>query len=212
MANTGGKLISDDLSAVKVAHWGEVWLGTKGHGIVRYEPEHAQWMHYQFGKEPYSSEWKSPAWDWVTEMAEDYNDDVWFASGEGLIYYNRSADTVQPWRLRDRACLGCQWRVDRDVDGDLWFALGKGVEELRIPGLAADLQAQIRGSESTLPDPGITVYTVTVNNIGQRSASATALTLSVPPGAVTYVSDSIPSQRIGEFTWISGRWKKAPAP
>jgi len=73
---------------------GNLWIGTRNHGVIKYQPETRQKIHYL--TDPLI--WNSPGLSMINDIRQRKNGSVWIATSNGLFRYNPQSDDFEVFR------------------------------------------------------------------------------------------------------------------
>ena len=105
---------------------GDIWVGTLGGKLVRYDPERETVAEYRSDPANPSS-WNGQPVNW---FHEGRSKDIWFATSSGLLGYDRTTDSFVRYTtghgLMDDNVRG----VAEDIHGYVWVSTTKGISKL----------------------------------------------------------------------------------
>jgi hypothetical protein len=98
---------------------GDIWMGSHGEGIVRYNGENITSFNIYHGLNH----------GMVEEIIEDKNGNIWIAtSGNGVACYNGDTFT---WYTTDQGLLSnAAWAILESRSGDIWIGTSDGVSKI----------------------------------------------------------------------------------
>lgn len=126
--HVNSKLLTNDVTCIRVAPNGEVWVGTN-FGLARFDGE--DWIVYRSNNSPLSAEPK------IADIVIDENSVVWIASGATLFRF----DGVNSWQLfapgNSPLPSGLMTSLAQDKDGSFWIGYDFGLGVVRFDGFNA---------------------------------------------------------------------------
>jgi ligand-binding sensor domain-containing protein/signal transduction histidine kinase len=132
--NQAGALPDSFIHALLVDHHGQMWLGTNGAGLVRYDARRDRF----YGLPAAAGLLGSVA---IWSLADDGEHGIWAASNRGLFHFD--AETNQIVHLTEASGLlsNLVRAVLAGKDGSIWIATDRGLQR-RLPGAQGRLVAQ----------------------------------------------------------------------
>ena len=128
------------VSAIARDRSGNLWLGTRGNGLVRFDPGSGRYTTYTHG----ASNPRSLNHDRVTALRVDRAGSVWVATDFGLSRWEPATDDFTTYSPESRSLV--QYRsIAEDASGSLWLAtLSKGVHRFDPrTGTFRDFEAEL---------------------------------------------------------------------
>jgi signal transduction histidine kinase/DNA-binding response OmpR family regulator/ligand-binding sensor domain-containing protein/HPt (histidine-containing phosphotransfer) domain-containing protein len=170
------------VSAIAKDRSGNLWLGTRGNGLVRFDPGSGRYKTYTHD----ASNPRSLNHDRVTALRVDGSGSVWVATDFGLSRWEPATDDFTIFRSQGRSLV--QYRsIAEDASGALWLAtLSKGVERFDPrAGTFRSFEAELRAAHppghdrvnSVHVDRAGTVWVATFRGLGKldpRNATFTS--------------------------------------
>ncbi|MGD9584203.1 MAG: EAL domain-containing protein [Lysobacterales bacterium] len=124
-------LPSADTHALLVGHDGSVWIGTHGHGLLRYQPASGQWQRY-----PAATTAGQPGlWDAsVVALHEDSERRLWIGTISGLNVLEQESGRLLKIRRGSQTKGDLAGEVVRAIietaDGSLWVGTHNGLNRM----------------------------------------------------------------------------------
>lgn len=150
-----GKALRGSILALAVDRSGELWIGTKDAGLLRYSPTTgalAQWRHDDADPQSISH-------DRVYALLEDRDGRLWIGTEAGAdLMLDRSGDAPRFVRLQHRAQLPASIGAGRvvslmqDAAGDVWFGTWSGGASLLSPLRSRFLSFEADSVDPRAPD------------------------------------------------------------
>jgi uncharacterized repeat protein (TIGR01451 family) len=170
--------IGSKVTAIAVGQDGSLWVGTNA-GIGYYRPQAKTWEPFTQPNLLYTHINK------VTVQRQDGS--LWFGADGGVSHY---LPALRAWAFftPTQGTANRVTAIAADPSGAVWFGTAAGVSRWQLQKQQSDLQVTLAAPERALVDKRLT-YILTVRNLGQRPASNSRLTLTLPPSSI-YVSAS----------------------
>jgi ligand-binding sensor domain-containing protein/signal transduction histidine kinase len=113
---TSGPRADSDVISIREDHAGNVWIGTYGHGLHRFDPRTGQFKTYRHDPaDPYSL-----SNDIVSRLLVDHNGTLWAGTLEALNRFDAATERFTTYKLEPHEDLSYVELVE-DRDGTLWL-------------------------------------------------------------------------------------------
>lgn len=107
-------------------HRGVIWAGTFTKGLFFYDPGTGK-----YGAFPLDSISKASN-NTINHIHEDKNQNLWFATGEGLKRYDRATASVLTYTTKNGLPSNVTFQIQEDESGNLWVSTTNGLVSLDI--------------------------------------------------------------------------------
>lgn len=90
-----------------------IWIGTYGHGVFRYNTVTERWKHYA----------DSPGEPIISDILVTNDYEIWMADGNSVFKYNTTTDSFAKVKIEDQfsgAIMKDAWLICQDTYGNLW--------------------------------------------------------------------------------------------
>jgi signal transduction histidine kinase/ligand-binding sensor domain-containing protein len=113
---TSGPKANSDVIAIREDHSGNIWVGTYGHGLHRFDPRTGQFKTYRHDPaDPYSL-----SNDIVSRLLVDHNGTLWAGTLDALNRFDAATERFTSYKLESHEDLDYVELVE-DRDGTLWL-------------------------------------------------------------------------------------------
>jgi ligand-binding sensor domain-containing protein/signal transduction histidine kinase len=113
---TSGPRANSDVITIREDHSGNVWAGTYGHGLHRFDPRTGQFKTYRHDPaDPYSL-----SNDIVSRLLVDHNGTLWAGTEDALNRFDAATERFTTYKLESHEDLSYVELVE-DRDGTLWL-------------------------------------------------------------------------------------------
>lgn len=120
----GNSLPFDQLEAIATDKAGNIWLGTLGAGLLKFDPVHAKFTQYRHSDTTSSS----VNADWISAVMADKNGNIWVGAGNGLDrldqatgkFTHYTSDKNNPRSLSSNPVFS----IYQDRQGTIWVGTG----------------------------------------------------------------------------------------
>ena len=117
-------LPSDALEAVSVDKNGNIWLGSLGAGLFKFDPRKASFTQYLHS----DKDSNSISANWISALLADKDGNIWIGTGNGLDRYNTQSGTFYHYRSQanDPRSLSANsiFSLYQDREGTIWVGTG----------------------------------------------------------------------------------------
>jgi len=152
--------LSDDIgdSVMKIFEDrdGNLWFGTKGYGVAKYDGEELVYLTSKDGL----------CGDDVADIAQDEDGNMWFGTYTDMCKFNGGKFTSFPRNADGVPTLGWGWKsVNSDLNGEIWVNTHHGIfkctqnasssEEIHFEKLDVPLDLDVKENSSFCNTPGI---------------------------------------------------------
>lgn len=173
----------NEITALAFDPVGDLWVGTRQAGVMRYNQQNRSWTHYT-----YESTGRRLAGDLITDIAM-VGDEVWVASGHeriasgawvdgGIGIFDRSANAWTRTVTVEAGGLSSSQAGSLAVDGSGQVWLGHGLGNSVTNGPASSDVQQGKGIDAIDPSAGQVIASYTYDNTGGLFTGDTVLALS----------------------------------
>jgi len=123
-----GRFLTAHINVLFVDRRGQVWAGTEGDGIIRFDPGTRRWSEYALR----SGDPMSVAFNTVYAIAEDTNGGIWAGTDSGLCLFE--ADRDEWTRPAEDAGLSGRpvFSVVPDDQGNIWMSSEKDLIKIHL--------------------------------------------------------------------------------
>jgi ligand-binding sensor domain-containing protein/signal transduction histidine kinase len=106
---------------------GEIWIGTMGAGIFRYDPRKKVWKHYQYVVDDSTTVSGNTIWT----IYEDHNRRIWIGTDSGLNLYQPEDDSFRHYFEANGLPNNTIFGIVEDNYGRLWISTNNGISAFK---------------------------------------------------------------------------------
>ena len=117
-------LPSDALEAISIDKDGNIWLGSLGAGLLKFDPTQAKFTQYRHS----ATDSNSISADWISALLTDKDGNLWIGSGEGLDRYDPRTGKFYHYRSNESdprsLAANSVFSIYQDRQGTIWVGTG----------------------------------------------------------------------------------------